>query len=475
MITRTALPSFGSAPAGLAFYDANNAYVSGLGTTVPAGGTFTCPSGAAGFQATVAAVDVPNLDIEFGSVLAATYQSPYTYAGNVIDSKITAGQAQTSALDLGYLNSLFSAPPNLFDSTKITANTLLHTGVGNTCGTTETQSSSIGWFTSAAFRVLPNVTYTMRLADNDTNPSYGLVWLDANGNCTGTSVGFPFTAGQNFTSPGTAFFARFSGQNGLLSTQMFTAGTTAPAAYYAAPVLQTAASTEASVSPLNGLGWMNWGDSISSIFSNKWQTVVTAQTGLNFIAQDARPGRTIGGIFECYGAQTLGGTLSTYNSTNTWPASSVSGTCASYGNFGLTNGNTLAQNLANVRLLTIALGTNDTGDAIGSPGDAVSANSVWGNVSFAETTLHTANPQMRVVWITNEFNGTATSASSLLATTLCTIVATFGDGCVNLYGMGGANAANASTTVRTDATHPSDYNFLNLYGPIVSSGLLRMF
>ncbi len=118
-----------------------------------------------------------------------------------------------------------------------------------------------------------------------------------------------------------------------------------------------------------------------------------------FASQDARPGRTIGQAFECYGATSAGGTLSTYSSANTFSNQGSNQPCSTYGNIGLINGHTLAQTLAGISYLSVVLSTNDVGFPVGSPGDAPTSGTIWGEMAWVETTLHTAAPQIRVVWV----------------------------------------------------------------------------
>ena len=158
---------------------------------------------------------------------------------------------------------------------------------------------------------------------------------------------------------------------------------------------------------LAGKNVMFWGDSLSSIFSNKWQTAFIAVTGANYYSQDARPGRTWGSMLEGYGASCPLASLSALGPWN--PNTSVStssqcglvvgGTLGNYGSYASPqSGYTLAQTLANVDVLVIALGTNHPNN-LGSLADAYTAGTEHAAMNFALDAVYTANPTIHVIEI----------------------------------------------------------------------------
>jgi hypothetical protein len=359
-----------------------------------------------------------------------------------------------------------------------------------------------GYVTSAAIPVLASTAYTLWSADADNNNAYGLVWLDQNGNCTGTPVGFPFTAGQVVTSPATAYFVRFSYNSPYLAAVGLTKGTTIPANVQPYPQLKTA--TEATVSALASVPWGVWGDSISSTFSSQWEIVVSGRTGMTQTFQDARPGRAFSTAFECYGTTTPGAALGTFSSFN------ANGNCSGYpvyfanGSSALldgSNGNTLAQNLtaSGIQVLVLRLGTNDENVTVGTLGDATSAGTLYGNMRWVIENLLKAAPQVRLLMVGPELNGEGqpsviaavdaaeeaianvyalpylsllkTSGNSFLTNSLYTRDSSAGSPASPACTFGSSGVTGCSGL----GTHPGDWAFQHVDGPTIAEFIKRFY
>jgi hypothetical protein len=210
------------------------------------------------------------------------------------------------------------------------------------------------------------------------------------------------------------------------------------------------------------------GDSISSLFNNAWQNVVLARTGMTLTSQDARAGRTLHEAFECYGVATPGTTLGVYTIT-----SSNFNYCNNYD--GTSVGKTLPQNLANVDVLIIELGTNDVWNPVGALGDPVTAGTIYGDLRWVCETYLTANPLMRLVLVTNQY-GTGPPSTQIrqVADAQESYGKSMGIPVINMFNMGGANSITTTTLLR-DGIHPSDFGFVNFYGPVIAQELQRFY
>jgi len=208
------------------------------------------------------------------------------------------------------------------------------------------------------------------------------------------------------------------------------------------------------------------GDSISSktMANKEWQKVVANRTGLVPTFNDAISGRHLYEAFSCYGVSHPGDQLGTYSTA-------ISG-CASDGG---KDGATLAANLADSDLAIIVLGTNDGHEPVGQLGDEPTSGTSEGTLRWIVETLETANPKIRVVIVTPEFNTNAPApAFRLLADAEAEYAGSAGIPVVNMYRLGGVNSINLST-MTGDGVHPSIWAFDNVYGPVIAQYLLQIF
>jgi hypothetical protein len=492
MITATALPAFGGNDT-YSFFDQSGTYISGSTAAVAAGGTITVPSTAAGIRLTISSADTGAAMVYFGTALPGQYVAGGpSYPTNVVDAKLATAISTAASAAAAAVFAVQPQGTNYFDPTQITAAALLETGIVYTLGTTTSLGSA--YYVSGYIPVQPGVTCNLRVAFGAGNPEFGIVWYDA-AKTPLSATPLPYPSPQNFTPPAGAAFVRFSDQASSLATQMWTIGTTSPSVYVPFPPLPYVV-TQASVSALNGQAIGVWGDSISSIFSQQWQNVVLARTGATLAFQDARPGRAFSTAFESYGTVTPGATLGTYSSSN---APEGGGSSYTYGNdpgwvhIGSVNGNTLAQNIAGVKLMILRLGTNDQSVTTGTLGDAASAGTLYGNMRWVVENLLTANPQMRLVMVGPALNGYGTYAQvSAVDAAEQALAGFYALPYLSMLKVGGNNIVTNPTYTRDSSspsytfgdsgltssgfgTHPSDWAFQHVDGPAIAQFIAQWF
>jgi len=208
------------------------------------------------------------------------------------------------------------------------------------------------------------------------------------------------------------------------------------------------------------------GDSISSktMANKEWQKVVAIRTGLVPTFNDAISGRHLYEAFSCYGVSHPGDQLGTYSTA-------ISG-CTSDGG---KDGATLAANLADSDLAIIVLVTNDGHEPVGQLGDAPTSGTSEGTLRWIVETLETANPKIRVVIVTPQFNTNAPApAFTLLADAEAEYAGSAGIPVINMFRLGGVNSINLST-MTVDGVHPNLWAFDNFYGPVIAQYLLQIF
>ncbi len=361
---------------------------------------------------------------------------------------------------------------NLFDSTKYQPAYQWDT-------TTSTLRNETGSFqgVSAPIPVIAGATYTVVTpAESGTTPGGGL-FLDANLNPIWSTLHTgPFTANYTVTAPANAAYLAALMANANAAITMVVQGTTVPSYYI--PFAQPPSTTQ-NRSPWSGKRLGVMGDSYSASFGNIWQLGVEAYHNLIPVFQDARAGRPVGGsstngIFECYGG----------TSTGTNVGASVSPGGGGYGNCAAANngtvGNTLAQDIANVDLMIVEMGTNDVyGETLGTIADSASTASTYGYIKLALNGLLAARPQMRIVWVepwqvgdstvTNTTSG-QTRAQQMpgVAAAIEAVCAQYGVPVVKMLSEAGLNSYNWSIFLNTDLIHPSALGWTKAWIPTVN-------
>ena len=193
-----------------------------------------------------------------------------------------------------------------------------------------------------------------------------------------------------------------------------------------------------------------------------------------YASTDARPGRTLSTAFECYGNPNAGSPLGTFDPTFTFPV--VGGHCGDF-SFGMTAGNTLAQNLSGTDLIIIDLGNNDAAYkvALGQLGDSPSSGTFFGNLRWVIETYLSAKPTMRVVLVSNQYiNGAPASTAQTYADAMTEYGNSMGIPVINMYRIAGVNSFTYQLLLQ-DNIHPSAFGFANFYGPVIAQALSRLF
>jgi hypothetical protein len=255
-------------------------------------------------------------------------------------------------------------------------------------------------------------------------------------------------------------------------------------------------------------------DSIWASFSQVLQDEILRRVNLTpgysatLTYQDARPGRQFQDALECYGGLT--GTspslaLGVYNSTNPLAGSGTTAPIPTCGQFNTVSapqsGSSLAQNLADVDVLIVALGTNDMNDG-GSPkhqqpGDPNSllapvlnqqvslaseipvwgsSNTQIGSQAWVLSQLHSANPAMHILMVTTAAHvWNPCCDPNALATAAATVqVANFwSDPVIDFTHTSGSNWLTQGTQTQ-DSVHPSSEAFIHTWAPRITQELLKM-
>jgi hypothetical protein len=256
-----------------------------------------------------------------------------------------------------------------------------------------------------------------------------------------------------------------TGSKGIQGVQGLTgpAGPTGPTG----PAGARGVAGPANVSAVLGKRFAVQGDSISALFSQAWQNVVVARSGMTLVSQDARGGRRFDTALECWGNPQVGSAPGAFVGS----FQTGGGVCSAE-QIGLTDGESFADSLANVDVLIIELGTNDVQTTLGSPGDAVNARTFYGNMRWVVEAYLTAKPSLRVVMVTAQSSGLVSrdvvqqyvDATVLYANSM-------GIPVLNMMTQGGVNPITSHTLV-PDGTHPGSFAFENIYGPLIAQFVL---
>jgi len=136
-----------------------------------------------------------------------------------------------------------------------------------------------------------------------------------------------------------------------------------------------------------------------------------------------------------------------------------------------TTGNTLAQDLANLDCMIVFLGTNDPGPwvALGAAGDSPTTASEYGYINRFATAIHTANPDIRLLFVTPYWSTSRRASSVPIVAAITSVASTFDDPVLNLYQNLGFNSLNAAVTLQADGLHPSTpIGFQKFLGPAIA-------
>ena len=204
---------------------------------------------------------------------------------------------------------------------------------------------------------------------------------------------------------------------------------------------------------------MPFGDSITAILHGTYQQPAIALTGLVITQQDAHGGRNTSQIFDNYSNNPstgvgLGGVIPGQPNNPLPELDLIDGTTT---NYWATAGNTLAQDLADIDIVTIFRGSNDSGisGTIGALGDAIGSGTYYGYLRNAIEGIQNANINTRIMWITPTYNTDSGSQTLAIVTAIKTICASYGIPVLDLFDNSGLNSLNLMDF--TDGVHPSPF------------------
>lgn len=376
------------------------------------------------------------------------------------------GSPTTAAALAQQAIAMLPAQMNLFDPSTALPATAIETSDG--------RAVPLGDKTSTNFIPVFGQSFLVSSASsNDMNAAFGYAFYAAD-KATMVSSGNA-GAGVPIAVPAGAYWYRQYVPTSSVAGVMITWGKTLPSSYKSFGTIDTTtAANQISAAIANARPAANadgaghplrvgvLGDSISSLFGQAWQNVVIARTGAQLVYQDARAGRSFDSALECYGAPFAGEPLATFDQAITaYGAACSASMMSSAGDTGNVDGNTLAQNLANVDLLIVFLGTNDEGmvgqKQLGTINDAPGSGTFYAHMKWVVTQLLQAKPGMRLVMVTNEFNSQASAADDqAIADAEVAYANSMGIPVLNLFANGGNNALTTAVYTR-DGVHPSDW------------------
>ena len=391
------------------------------------------------------------------------------------------GSATVNAAIAQQTQAALPAQMNLFDASSAILSTAVQTSDGHAVPYGDKSTTNF-------IPVFGQPYLVSNAASNDMSTAFGYAFygadkttLVASGN-SAPNVPIPVPDG--------AYWYRQYVPTDTVPNVVITWGKTLPAAYKAfgaidsttaANQINTAIAGARAAANANGAGQPLrigvLGDSISAAFNQAWQNVVVARTGARLVYQDARSGRSFDSALECYGAPVAGGSVGTFDHTINNPA--FGAVCSAPGDTGNADGNTLAQNLANVDLMILFLGTNDVGlvsqKQLGTINDAPGSGTFYAHMKWVVTQLLTAKPSMRLVMVTDQFNAQGSAADDkTIADAEVAYGQTMGIPVLNLFDNGGNNALTSAVYTR-DGVHPSDWAFVHVLGPAIANFIMQWY
>jgi lysophospholipase L1-like esterase len=467
---------YGAVNAGQAYYDAYFTFISINAATVVAGTATTPPAGTAYMRFMVANAtnaagapvqDVAGLMFNLGTAVA-TYK-PYGYANSTDVATVSASIASQVASGAITARQTANNKINLFDATR--------TSVGALVSGNGLVSSGVNtYFTTDFMPVLgmPNIVAS-HVQTNGSGFGYAFYKADQSW-LSGASV--IVAANTPIAVPTGAYYARLQFANADVPNKAVLGiyeGTAIPASYKTSKyLLQSDTDLLYQKLPSSAKKWGVFGDSYSGreAFLQTWQNVVSQRLQINQTFQDAIAGRkwgvdsvattgdTVHGIFSHYGGGAGTGTCDTNGVTGSAGANDEH-------TFGCVLGQTLAQNLAALDIMVVPLGTNDYTTALGTAADDVTAQTIYGTVKNALTSLITANKSMRILvvgpaWTT--YGTKATIAANDAA--IQAVCESFAVPYLSMFKRLGMNDINRTTI--SDGVHPTIAYFGSVYGPTVA-------
>lgn len=479
-----------TSPAGMAFYDANFAYLSGQSGGV----SFTAPANAAYARFTLQDNAVSNLAGASPVVVtgASSIPSPvpaFGFAPLPLATTAKAGVGPalpTVNVQQQYLRGDGTYAPVTSSSSAILATDYLQRGLrqvvnvydpnrgviaGLYINKNDGTSPAVGGYNITDYLPVIAGGNVMSSKQIGSDGSAGMAFYDANKQfVSGSSLG----GNTLLAVPANAVYARFSYTNNVINgagTLAILTGTTAnlsavPATnppFGFAPLLLYPGSL---LSPWNGKQMCVWGDSISASFNQAWQNIVGVTLGMTLPFQDARYARY---LFQWDENYTLSNGVYTRKTSTTQADRGYASNI-----IGGTVGNTLAQDIAPCDVMLIELGTNYPQESLGTPTDAAGSGTTAGYIKTMLAALGAAKPTMRIAWITPYYIASETITQFQNENTLIKgATIDYGAAIIDEGHDAGVGPSTWSTLLR-DGTHPSDASGFPRYASVISYKLYSL-
>jgi len=488
--------STGAPGFGLCFYNGDQTFLNCYSTTsTPANTLIPIPAGAGWLRfympVTSASGITPLVDVNTAMMAYGTLPSSYQAFGyvntTILNSSVAISQSATLNAAVALLDALSPSVINLFDFTAIQ---LGYLNLGD-----QLVPAAPAFSTSAYINVMGLSFITSNIIVDVVPTSAKPIFYNLDKTPLAT-IDAPVAAGTPIPVPAGAVWFRFwiatasaSGrpQWYVPSTVMLVNGSTLPASFKAFGYV-TSDQLSSVTKPLVGKNWMPWGDSITAKMSGLYQANIVAATGVTIPSQDARGGRRADQIFEMF--QVSGSPIATGDPVNglstggiintTLPQAAGDGSVAvgavqinSPGPWP-TAGQTLAQVLANVDIVTVFLGTNDTTllSNLGAITDAATATTYYGYLRAAVEGFLKAKPSIRLVWvIPYKSAGLSVTNYPIVVTAIKAVCASYAVAVVDLSLVSGVNSLT-STTLLADTVHPTATGSNKMLAPCIKAGLL---
>lgn len=286
---------------GLAFYDANKTYISGItAASLTSGTPFNVPATAAFLRVSFnSSAEIGVLVITEGATLPASFVSFEHYASSEVDAAVTGGVNRSGAVLSRYIAATIPGSYNLFDQAAITSGYYINNATGALV--------SYGSAYASNYMLCAGQSHITTNAILPWGAAFGGAFYDDNLNYLSSAYGSANTSAAPITVPANAVYVRIS----FLASG--NAGGGAAIAASAVTVVNGSTLPTTNVYPLNspytrlgvlqplfGKKFYVFGDSISTAFGTQWQNIVATQTGAVLGTNDSQSGRTLYQAFTSY-------------------------------------------------------------------------------------------------------------------------------------------------------------------------------
>jgi hypothetical protein len=413
-------------------------------------GTWNAPAGSGSILSTVGYLDGSPVAVSGFQIFSVVNMGASSVAGTItqVKANIAGFNAGTGQLSLAVFQ---ATGTNQYQIVQRVPLTVSATGTQTWNAGTDFVAPPIAVGQFMGYVTSANVS----LEFGGNAPTTAITWYDA---------ADPGTAAVTYNSGGTqSVVATVTSADAPVDTAVLAAGSI--------PVALAA------VSPYRGLRLGVWGHSLtvpgyeySSVTGTTftyWQQYLSSLLGMTWTFNDGLAGRGYYNLFTNYPGISL---------SNMTAASTGSSSNGGVNGGPTTTGTTLAQDLANVDVLLLWNGDNDYGTkALGTPGDAASANTNYGDLDNALSIIFTAKPTIRVMLIDHGFAGRTFGIGGYFAirTWLQTGGAYYGVGVMDMLLLSGLNPLTWSTWQNNDSgayLHPTNAGWAH-FVPIMARNL----